>query len=88
VTDPGNGRDRPLAIPIGYLRDYGLHAEFEEIVDADREIAATLLARCAELDADLLVMGAYGHSRLGERVLGGVTRDILQHTIMPVLMSH
>lgn len=88
VTDPGRGHDRPPAIPIGYLRDYGLHAEFEEIVDAEREIAATLLARCAELDADLLVMGAYGHSFLSEWILGGVTRDILQHATLPVLMSH
>ena len=73
---------------IGYLRDHGLHAEFEEIVDADQEIAATLLARCAELDTDLLVIGADSHSRLSEWVLGDATRDILQNTTVPVLMSH
>jgi nucleotide-binding universal stress UspA family protein len=88
VTDPGGGRGRPPAIPLGYLQDYGLRAEFEEIIDADREIVATLLARCAELDADLLVMGAYGHSRLTELVLGGATRGILQDTTLPVLLSH
>jgi nucleotide-binding universal stress UspA family protein len=42
----------------------------------------------AELDADLLVMGAYGHSRLREMILGGVTRDILRNTNVPVLMAH
>lgn len=88
VADPGRRRDRPTAIPVTYLRDYGLLAEFEEIVAVDREIVANLLARCAEFDADLLVMGAYGHSRLSEWVLGGVTRDILQHATVPVLMSH
>jgi nucleotide-binding universal stress UspA family protein len=42
----------------------------------------------AELDADLLVMGAYGHSRLREMILGGVTRDILRNANVPVLMAH
>ncbi|HZX71811.1 MAG TPA: universal stress protein [Rhodanobacter sp.] len=38
--------------------------------------------------ADLLVMGAYSHSRLRERVLGGATRDVLTHAQIPVLMHH
>ena len=42
----------------------------------------------ADLGADLLVMGAYGHSRLREFVFGGVTREILRHMTLPVLMSH
>lgn len=49
---------------------------------------ATLLNRAADLHADLLVMGAYGHARAQERVLGGVTRTMLQSMTVPVFMSH
>ncbi len=47
-----------------------------------------LLSRAADVSADLLVMGGYGHSRLREFVLGGVTRTVLAHMTLPVLMSH
>ncbi len=47
-----------------------------------------MLSRLADQDIDLLVMGAYGHSRLRELVLGGVTRKIFQQMTVPVLMSH
>jgi nucleotide-binding universal stress UspA family protein len=47
-----------------------------------------LLSRAADDGADLLVMGAYGRSRLSELVLGGATRHILQHMTLPVLFSH
>ncbi|MEG2034400.1 MAG: universal stress protein, partial [Janthinobacterium sp.] len=46
------------------------------------------LSQAADLSADLLVMGAYGHSRLRETILGGVTRTILQSMTIPVLMAH
>jgi nucleotide-binding universal stress UspA family protein len=47
-----------------------------------------LLSRAADLGADLLVMGAYGHSRARELLLGGATRSILASMTIPVLMSH
>ncbi len=47
-----------------------------------------LLSRAADVDADLIVMGAYGHSRLRERILGGATRTLLEAMTVPVLMSH
>lgn len=47
-----------------------------------------LLSRVADLGADMLVMGGFGHSPLRERVLGGVTRSILGHMTVPVFMSH
>jgi len=77
-----------LGALIGFLRDHGIHAAFEEVIDPDQSIAATLLSRCADLEADLLVMGAYGHSRLREFVLGGATRQMLQDTTLPLAMSH
>jgi nucleotide-binding universal stress UspA family protein len=47
-----------------------------------------MLALAAERDCDLLVMGAYGHSRFRETLLGGVTRSVLDATTLPLLMSH
>ena len=47
-----------------------------------------LLNEAAELNADLIVMGGYGHSRLREMVLGGATRTLLRQMTAPVLMSH
>jgi len=51
-------------------------------------IAEAILSRAADIDADLIVMGAYGHSRWAERVLGGATRGLLASMTVPVLMSH
>ena len=52
------------------------------------DIGQAMLARAAELDTDLIVMGAYGHARWTERVLGGATRGLLASMTVPVLMSH
>jgi nucleotide-binding universal stress UspA family protein len=43
---------------------------------------------CRDIDADLVVMGAYGHSRLREAILGGATRNMLEACEKPVLMAH
>jgi nucleotide-binding universal stress UspA family protein len=51
-------------------------------------LAEAMLSRAADLSADLIVMGAYGHARWTERVLGGATRGLLASMTMPVLMSH
>jgi len=51
-------------------------------------IAEAMLSRAADLSADLIVMGAYGHARWAERVLGGATRGLLASMTVPVLMSH
>jgi nucleotide-binding universal stress UspA family protein len=55
---------------------------------SDGNVGATLLNRTIEYRADLLVMGCYGHSRLGEFVFGGATRHVLSHMTIPVLISH
>ena len=54
----------------------------------DIAVGDVLLSRGPDLGADLIVMGAYGHSRVREMVLGGATRHLLQHMTVPVLMSH
>jgi nucleotide-binding universal stress UspA family protein len=51
-------------------------------------VADAMLSRAADLGTDLIVMGAYGHSRLTERMLGGATRGLLRSMTVPVLMSH
>ena len=52
------------------------------------DIADAMLSRAADLNTDLIVMGAYGHARWTERVLGGATRGLLASMTVPVLMSH
>ena len=51
-------------------------------------VGEAMLSRAADLGADLLVMGAYGHARWSERILGGATRGLLASMTLPVLMSH
>ena len=50
--------------------------------------ADALLDYASDISADLLVVGGYGHSRTREMIMGGVTRDLLRHMTLPVLMSH
>ncbi len=67
---------------------HGASASITVAAKGPDSIAAELLRRGMEKDASLLVMGAYGHSRLREAMLGGATRDILQTTSLPILMAH
>ena len=59
-----------------------------EIPPNGRAVGDVLLDECAREDAGLLVMGAYSHSRVREMLLGGVTRHVLAHAHMPLLMVH
>ena len=71
-----------------HLARHGLKAEVERI-SADRaDIQPLILSIAADASMDLLVMGAYGHSRLQERLLGGVSRGMFQSMTVPTLMSH
>ncbi len=72
------------------LKAHGISATVKEASCDDSDILAgeMLLSRAADFNADLLVMGAYGHSRLREWALGGVTRTLLGSMTLPVLMSH
>jgi nucleotide-binding universal stress UspA family protein len=55
---------------------------------SDIDVADLLLSHASDSSADFIVMGGYGHSRLREFVLGGVTRSMLRTMTVPVLMSH
>jgi nucleotide-binding universal stress UspA family protein len=89
-VNPPSGREPHIAgVDIAlHLARHGVKAEVEAATVSDIDIGATILSRAADLGSDLLVMGAYGHSRLREFTLGGVTRHVLQHMTVPVLMSH
>jgi nucleotide-binding universal stress UspA family protein len=82
----GSGAD-PAAM-ARHLERHGISAKIMEKPSGDRSITEVLLASIAEIGADLLVMGAYGHLRLKEFLFGGVTYDLLQKLPLPVLMAH
>lgn len=71
-----------------YLARHGVNAETSRLPAGDIDVADSLLSLMADTGTDLLCMGAYGHSRLREIVLGGVTRNMLRHMTAPVLMAH
>jgi nucleotide-binding universal stress UspA family protein len=70
-----------------WLGRQGVSAE-ARLKRTEADVAEAMLSEAADFDAGLLVMGAYGHARWTERVLGGTTRDILASMTVPVLMSH
>jgi nucleotide-binding universal stress UspA family protein len=71
-----------------HLARHGLRVELRRINVGDVDVANVILSDAADRDADFIVMGGYGHSRLREFVLGGATRGILSSMTVPTLMSH
>jgi nucleotide-binding universal stress UspA family protein len=92
----------PMRAAVAHLRRHGVTAEGtlrpsrepslgERLRRAwipDASVGEALLSHAADIDADLVVMGGFGHARAWELVLGGVTRTLLQTMTVPVLMSH
>jgi len=70
------------------LSRHGLEVELDRIESKGRTIGETIEAHAKSCDADMLVMGAYGHSRFREFVLGGATRTLLARPPLPILFSH
>lgn len=70
------------------LARHGVKVSVAQQQSEEVDIGNQLLSRAADVEADLIVMGAYGHSRVRELVLGGVTRTLLDTMTVPVLMSH
>jgi nucleotide-binding universal stress UspA family protein len=71
-----------------HLARHGLQVDVKRITSPDIDVTSTILSYAADSSADMIVMGGYGHSRLREFVLGGVTKSILETMTVPVLMSH
>jgi nucleotide-binding universal stress UspA family protein len=83
----GHG-EQPGADIALHLARHGIKVEVQRVESRDVDVANTILSHIADRSSDLLVMGAYGHSRLRELVLGGVTRTILRDMTVPVFMAH
>ncbi|MDI1339414.1 universal stress protein [Polaromonas sp.] len=71
-----------------YLKLHGVDATWHRETGAPELLGELLLSRAFDLEADLLVMGCYGHSRAREWVLGGTSRTVLRSMTLPVLMAH
>jgi nucleotide-binding universal stress UspA family protein len=89
VTSERGKEDEIEGVDIGqHLARHGLKVDVHRISRGNIDVADALLSHAADSAADLLVMGGYGHSRLREFVLGGVTRSIFRSMTLPVLLSH
>ena len=71
-----------------FLARHGVKVSVARYQSENRDIGNQLLSRAADYGSDLIVMGAYGHSRVAELVLGGATRTLLESMTVPVLMAH
>ena len=78
----------PASEAAKYLSRHGIEAEVVELPRGQAKIADTLSSAASLRECGLMVMGAYGHSRLAEMLLGGVTRRLLSEPDMPILLAH
>ena len=83
---PGHGEE-PGADIARHLARHGVQLEVRRLSSGGGDVGHILLSRAADFGADLLVMGAYGHSHLSEWMFGGVTRTVLREAGLPVLLS-
>ena len=88
ASEPAKSEEMPGADIARHLARHGAKVEVKSIVTAETGVDSTILSHAADTSADFLVMGGYGHSRLREFILGGVTRGILSSMSLPILMSH
>ena len=91
VIDPpvhGAERSDPGGQLCQMLVRHGVRAEVSVLARSEPRISDVLTRHLREQGADLMVMGAYGHSRLREAIVGGATRDMLKHAQVPVFLAH
>lgn len=84
--ETGRGAE-PGADAAAYLARCGVEVTVDRLPSSGCPVAEVLSRHAADMSADLMVMGAYGHSRLRERIFGGVTRSMLEAPPLPVLMA-
>ena len=89
VAGKAGKEDEIPGVDLGqHLARHGLEVDVKRITAPDIDVSSTILSYAADTNADMIVMGGYGHSRLREFILGGVTRSILETMTVPALMSH
>jgi nucleotide-binding universal stress UspA family protein len=88
LSADGYQRRGPAAPDLAaYLSLHGVHADIVMFQSVGNSVGAGLLAAARDFGCDLLAMGAYSHSRLRQLILGGVTRHVLEHANLPVMMN-
>lgn len=93
-SEPDDGdteiaRGHPHAQELArFLESHGIESVSSGIADVDVSPSDAILGQAADMNADMIVMGAYGHARLREIILGGVTRDLLKQSPIPLLLAH
>lgn len=91
LVDPVEGESgqgaEPGADAAAYLARHGVRVTVDRRPSQGRSIAAVLRQHAVDTAAELLVMGAYGHSRLEERIFGGVTKSMIDEPPLPILMA-
>lgn len=91
IIDPpetGPERSDPGGALAVYLSRHGIRCDINVMTRSGQKVSERLSQYVTETGSDLLVMGGYGHSRFREAVLGGATRDMLEHSKVPVMMAH
>lgn len=91
VIDPpmhGPNRSDPGGLMAQYLSRHGVKTEIDVLSRSMPRVSDVLLRHVTDMDADMVVMGAYGHSRFREAIFGGATRYMLEQATVPVFMAH
>ncbi len=90
INPPAHGPNRsdPGGMLSQYLARHGVRAEIEVLAKTLPRVSDVLLRHAEDMNVDLIVMGAYGHSRFREAILGGATRHMLEKAKLPVFMAH
>jgi len=88
VPSPGGHGQAPGRELAAYLARHGVRAEVRNLDGLGRPPERALCDEAIAIDADALVIGAYGHSRVQEFIFGGVTRELLHAAPLPLLMAH
>ncbi len=90
IDPPSHGPDRsdPGGMLSQMLARHGVKCEIDVLSKSLNRVSDVMNRHITDVDADLLVMGAYGHSRFREAILGGATRNLLEQSLVPVFMAH
>jgi len=90
IDPPSHGPDRsdPGGMLSQMLARHGVKCEIDVLSKSMNRVSDVMNRHINDIGADLLVMGAYGHSRFREAILGGATRNMLEQSLVPVFMAH